>query len=370
MIIKKIDLITIYLPLKKYLKTSFGEIKNRETLIIKFYSNDNLIGYGESSLLSLPISEAETLSAGIKLLKNKICPLIIGRNFKDVLDFKNKLLDKFPKYPVTKIGLEGAFYHLLSQKNKIYLGKLFGSSRREIQSGETISVSNNKQSILKEVQKFVNKGYRILKVKIMPGYDLETIKIIRAKYKKLKLGVDANAAYNLKQINIFKELSKFNLTMIEQPFVANDLKGHSELQKQISTPLCLDESIKSLKDIKRAWVLNSCRVINIKPARIGSYYESIKIHDFCFKHNIDLFVGGRLESGIGKAFNLALAGMRGFNRPLDLSSSLEYFTDDIITPYFDAKNGKVKIPNKIGIGFKINQEKISKYTINKLTIAL
>jgi len=366
--INQIDLIIINLPFKKYLRASFGTLKSRETLIIKFYSKDGLVGHGESSLLSLPLSEPETISSGIELLENEICPLIINQTFDSVLDLKHQVLDKFPNNPVTKIGIEGAFYHLLSQKNKVYLGKSFGVKKSTVQAGETINISDNPEYTLKEVRKFLDKGYKTFKVKIAPGNDLKVIKGIRERYKTLELGVDANGAYGLDQVEIFKKLDKFNLTMIEQPFRAEALHDHAKLQAQIETPICLDESIKSLKDTKNAFKLNSCKIINIKPARIGSYYESIQIHDFCLRHNIDVFAGGRLESGVGKAFNLALAGLPGYNLPIDMSSSLEYFADDIINPFFDTSGGLIKIPDSVGLGFEIDERKIQKYTLHKITI--
>lgn len=366
--INKIELITIDLPLKKYLRASFGTIESRETLIIKFYSEDGLIGYGESSLLTLSMSEPETISSGVKLLKNEICPLIINKTFNTIEDFKKNVLDKFPNNPVTKIGLEGAFYHLLSQENKVYLGKLFGATKDVVQAGETISNSIEPKYILSEVEKFLNKGYKRLKAKIEPGNDLKLVEVIRKSYKNVDLGVDANAAYDINQLEIFKELDKFNLKMIEQPFKADAFKDHADLQAKIKTPICLDESVKSLKDAEKAFKLFSCKIINIKPARIGSYYESIRIHDFCLKNNISVFAGGRLESGIGKAFNLALSGLPGYDLPIDMSSSLEYFSDDITNPIFDTIGGSIILPDKIGLGFEIEEEKIIKYTTNKITI--
>lgn len=366
--INKIDLITLNLPLRKSLRTSFGTIEDRATLIVKFYSDDKFIGYGESSLLEFPISEPETIFSGKNLLKNKICPLIIGQTFNDILDFKTKILDKFPENPVTKIGLEGAFYHLLAQKDKIYIGKLFGAINTIVQADETIGINDDLKCVLTEVDKFVKKGYKRLKVKIALGYDLKPIRIIREKYKNLELAIDANAAYDTNQMEIFKELDKFNIAMLEQPFSSKELDAHAKLQAQIKTPICLDESIKSLDDAKNAIEMGCCKIINIKPARIGSYYDSIQIHNLCFKKNISVFAGGRLESGIGKAFNLALAGLPGFNLPLDMSSSLEFFTDDITNPFFDTLGGSIILPDKIGLGFEVDEAKIKKYTTDSITI--
>ena len=366
--INKIDLITVNLPLKKSLRVSFGTIENRETLIIKFYTDDGFVGYGESPLLKFPISEPETISSGIDLLKSKICPLIVNKTFDDILDLKTKVLAKYSENPVTKIGLEGAFYHLMALKKKTYLGKLFGATNTIVQACETIGISDDPEYILTEVEKFIKKGYKRLKIKIAPNRDIKVVKIIRKKYKDLELAVDANASYNANHPKIFKELDKFNIAMIEQPFKAQELSAHAKLQVQIKTPVCLDESIKSLSDAKKAIKMGCCKIINIKPARIGSYYGSIEIHNFCFENNIDVFAGGRLESGIGKVFNLALAGLPGYNLPIDMSSSLEYFSDDIIDPFFDTVGGSINIPNNVGLGFEVNEEKIKKYTTDRITI--
>jgi O-succinylbenzoate synthase len=367
MIITKIEILTISIPLKKYFETSFGRIENRDTIIIKMYADNGCVGYGESSLLRLPLSENETIDFGIKLLKSKICPRIIGNSFNDILKLKN-ILDNFPNNPVTKIGIEGAFYDLLSQKEEKYLGKLFGAQKQHITAGESIGIYNNRNNTLKEVEKFIKKGYKTLKLKIKPGYDYNIIKKIKEKYSHLNLGVDANAAYTIDDMHALLRLEKFNLLFIEQPFRATELLNHSELQKKIKIPICLDESIKSLNNAKQAVKQKSCKIINIKPARIGSYYESKQIHDLCYKNNIGIFGGGRLETGIGKAFNLALAGLPGYNYPLDISSSLEYFIDDLIRPAFNTDGGGIDIPSQIGLGFKIDENKLKNYTINKLTI--
>lgn len=367
MIITQIDLITVSVPLKKHLETSFGIISNRDTLIIKMYTKDRLIGYGESSLLSVPISELETISSGIELLRNKICPLIIGNNFDNIIDLKSKVLDKFLNCPVTKIGVEGAFYHLVAQKDNKFVGDIFGPQKDIIEVGETLGI-DTVENVLKEAEIFAEKKYKYLKMKIKPGHDYEIVKMIRNKFANIELGVDANAAYSINQINIFKKLDNLNLKFIEQPFGSNEFDDHSILQKQINTPICLDESIKSLKDAKKAVSFKSCKIINIKPARIGSYYESKLIHDYCYNNGIGVFGGGRLESGVGKAFNVALAGLTGYNYPLDISSTLEYFMDDIVDPIFKVDDGKFKVKNKSGLGVEINESKLKKYSIDLVKI--
>lgn len=369
--INKIELIRLELPLKKILKTSFGSINNRETIIVKLQTDKGIIGFGESPLLKFPISEPETIDIGIKTIKNKISPLILNRDFGTINSFK-KILDKFPNNPITKIGLEGAFMSILSEENSKYIGEIFGNFKmRDLEAIETISISNNNDSILSEVKKFVDAGYKNLKIKIMPGHDIKIIQLIQKNFRETKFSVDANASYkyNYKHINILKELDNYNLLYIEQPFEASLLKEHAALQAQIKTPICLDESIKSLKTAKKAIKLKSCKIINIKPARIGSYIESKQIHDLCLKNNINLFIGGRLESGIGKAFNLVLGNLPGCALPFDNSSSLEYFNDDIIKPRFKINKGYVTQPNtKKTIGFQIDINKINKYKIDTIAI--
>lgn len=366
--VTKIDLITIGIPLKKILTTSFGSITDRQTILIRCLSEDGLIGYGESSLLPVPLSEPEIITSGLKLLRESILPLILNKEISSIEELKN-ILDLFPDNPVTKIGVEGAFYHLFSQQQKTYIGNLFGSKQSAVVAGETISISSDTAEIDREINKFISKGYHSIKVKIKPGIDLQIIKYISKNFPAISFGVDANAAYSIKDIGLFQEIDSYRPLFIEQPFADEAIEDHAKLQQIIQSNVCLDESVKSFATAKKAIEIGACKAINIKPARIGSYLESIQIHDYCLKHGINLFVGGRLESGIGKAVNLALAGLPGFNLPLDLSPTLEYFTDDIVNPPFDVSNGLARLPfEAIGLGGEIDEAKIDRYTLNKISI--
>ena len=218
----------------------------------------------------------------------------------------------------------------------------------------------------KLVRGYVEEGYKRIKVKIKPGYDVDVLRELRKNFPDVPLMADANSAYTLEDIELLKQLDEFNLTMIEQPLASDDIIDHAKLQKELTTPICLDESIHSLEDTRKAIELGSCKIINIKIGRVGGLTEAKKIHDYCMEHQIPVWCGGMLESGIGRAHNVALTTLPNFILPGDTAGSSRYWEEDIISPEVIVEDGYITVPTNYGIGYEPNIEVMDKYTTRKM----
>jgi O-succinylbenzoate synthase len=234
--------------------------------------------------------------------------------------------------------------------------------------GVSIGIQNSESELLKKVEGYLKEGYKRIKIKIEPEQDIKPVQAIRKVFPDIKLQVDANSAYKINNLNRIKKLDDFNLLLIEQPLGYDDIFQHSKLQRELRTPICLDESIHSLDDTITAIELDACRIINIKPGRVGGFLESIRIHNYCLKKNIPVWCGGMLETGIGRAGNVALASLKNFTLPGDISASKRYFKQDIVEPEFVVQNdGTMNVPNSSGIGVEVNQKLLEKFTVRKET---
>jgi o-succinylbenzoate synthase len=365
MIIKEIEIIYIKLPMKIVFETSFGKIAYRPAIIIKITDSLGNIGYGEASTLDVPISENETSFIGLEILRKEIIPKIIGQNIKSI-SCLNLILEKlFKKYPITTTGVESAYFNLISIRKNKSIENIFKGGRRSIPIGHSIGIQKTKKELFDNIQEALNKGFKKVKIKIKPGYDLDVVKSIRKKFPELNFAIDANAAYSKKDIPLFVEMDKVGLYMIEQPFGEKEFVSHAKLQKIIKAPICLDESVTSLKTAKKAIELKSCKIINIKPARVCGYMNSIKIHNLCKKHNIPCWVGGRLETGIGQIFNLALASLSNFSLPSEIIPSNEFLKEDIISVKIHFKSGMAKIPKLKKGRIFLNEYILNKYLISR-----
>jgi len=365
MLIKKIEIIYIKLPMKIVFQTSFGKIKYRPALIIKMIDSNGNIGYGEASLLDVPISENETSEVGLKILEEKVIPIIIGMNIKSVFQLHFLLKKYFKNFPVTLTGIESAYLNLFSINKGRSLVDLFHGEKDKIQIGKSIGIQKNKNKLFDSIEEGIRSGYKKIKIKIKPGYDIDIIKGVRKRFPSLSFAVDANEAYSKKDLLLFKKMDQLNLFMIEQPFKDNEFKLHAELQKMIKTPLCLDESVININTAQKAIKMKSCKIINIKPARVGGYVNAIKIHNLCQKHRMPCWVGGRLETGLAKIFNLSLASLSNFSFPSEITPAECFLVEDIISTKINFKNGVVKIPKLKNNQISLNDKKLNKYTISR-----
>ena len=348
--------------------TSFVTVTEKPTVIVKVETNEGLVGFGEASALPFPFYKPETTDICMLALKEYISPLVLNKKFKTIEELMN-LLKPIKNHNFSKTGLECAVWMIISLKEGKSLKELLGGTQDKIAVGESIGIKKSIKETLEEIDLRLSQGFRRTKIKIQPGWDIEVVKAIRNKFGDIYLMVDANSAYTLSDISILKKLDNYNLTMIEQPLADDDIVDHSTLQKQIKTPICLDESIHSAEDARRAIYLDSCKIINIKPGRVGGLLESKKIHDICKENKISVWCGGMLETGIGRAFNIAVASLPNFIYPADMSPVNFFYKDDLVKDSFSVdKNGYITVPNTPGLGFEVNEKKIQKYTIEKLVI--
>jgi O-succinylbenzoate synthase len=268
-------------------------------------------------------------------------------------------------------SVEMSLWDLMGKLRGQSLFELLEGRKTEVEVGVSIGIQPSIRSLLDKVASRIAEGYRRVKIKIKPGYDVEPVRSIRERFLDIPLQVDANSAYTLQDLQLLKQLDEFNLLLIEQPLAHDDIFDHAKLQRQLSTPICLDESIRSLDDARKAIEIDACRSINIKPGRLRGLERSKAVHDLCMKEKIPVWCGGMLETGIGRAFNVSLASLPGFTLPGDISASKNYLERDIITEEFElSKNGTFEVPRQPGIGVQVHEEALESRTIAKHTLTL
>jgi len=358
MLIQQIELFLIEQQLKIPFKTSYGLYENRETIIVKLTDESGTVGYGEVVAFSEPWYTAETIQTSLHILQDFLIPTILNKVFTHPSEVA-QALHIFKGNPMAKAGIEGAYWDLFSKLNDISLAKALGGMKEEIPVGVVVSMNEPKE-MLQQIERFQLEGYERYKIKVSKQNDYEVISKIRDRFPTISLMIDANSDYTLNDIEHLKRLDQFKLLMIEQPFGDRDFLEHAILQKEIATHICLDESIYSLEDVKIAFALQACKVITIKPGRVGGLTESLKIHDYCVENNIPVWVGGMIETGISRIQNVALASLAGFTIPGDISASSRHWEQDIIDPEVKLENGKVKVPNGFGLGVTVDEERIKK----------
>ena len=360
--IKTIKLRRIRNSLITPFKTSYGVTKARESIIVEINDDQGNTGWGECVAFTEPWYTEETVNTCWHMLADILIPILFKA---EKLIHPEELVEIFHlvrKNNMAKAALEGAIWDLYAKRTGISLKQVIGGTRDAIEAGVAIGMKNH-DLMMGEISRLLEQGYKRFKVKIMPGDDIELIKRIREHYPDIPLMADANSAYTLKDIDRLKELDQFNLQMIEQPFAVEDFIGHATLQKEIKTPICLDESISSYSDVVLAHQLGSCKIINVKAGRVGGLTEAIRIHDYCVQNGIRLWVGGMLEYGISRAQTIALASLPGFTIPGDISETRRYWKKDITIENVEVNNGLIVVPDQLGIGFNINIKLLERLTI-------
>jgi o-succinylbenzoate synthase len=364
MLIERIELYHTKMILVSPFTTSMGTEYDEEHIMVRVDA-EGLTGWGESVAEGTPFYSYETVPTAWHILKDFLIPSILGKNISSI----NEAIAAYSKvrgHMMAKAGLEAALWDLFAKSKGISLSKMLGGARDKIDVGVSIGIQDSVPILVKKVSGYLDEGYKRIKIKISPGYDLQFIEALRNEFPGLLLQVDANSAYTLNDIALFKKMDKYNLSLIEQPLGYEDIYDHSKLQREIKTPICLDESIHSLDDTRAAIELGSCRIINIKPGRVGGFTESKLIHDYCAAMNIPVWHGGMLESGIGRAGNVALASLPNFTLPGDISASKRYYVEDIVEPEFVVNpNGTMDVPTGPGIGVLVSLKNLNKVTVRK-----
>ncbi|WP_044893114.1 o-succinylbenzoate synthase [Bacillus alveayuensis] len=362
--VKQVILRHIKMRLKFVFTTSFGSFLDKEFLLLEAKDENGLSGWGESVAFHSPWYNEETIKTNWHILEDFLIPSVLNREIEHP-DEISQIFSNIRKNNMAKSTIEGAVWDLYAKQKGVSLANALGGTKKEIEVGISIGIQKNVDELLHLIEKYVKDGYKRIKVKIKPGWDVEVMREIRKHFPNVPLMADANSAYRLDDVDRLKALDEFDLMMIEQPLASDDIVDHAKLQKQILTPVCLDESIHSYEDARKAIELGSCKIINIKIGRVGGLTEAKRIHDLCEKHNIPVWCGGMLESGIGRAHNIALTTLSNFVLPGDTAASSRYWEKDVITPEVTVHHGVITVPDKPGIGYEPNLEVIQQLTINE-----
>ena len=366
----KIDSITLHhlsMPLVAPFETSFGRETDRECIIITLQS-EGITAYGECVVSHDPGYNYETIGTAWHILKDFVAPLVLGQDVKDALDFQ-QLVEHIRGHHLAKASVEMAIWDLLGKRDGKSLKEMFGGQWDKVEVGVSIGIQESAQALVRTVDSYLEKGYRRVKIKIKPGREVEETMAIRKKYPDLRLQVDANSAYTLDTAEALKPLDDLNLLLIEQPLFEDDIWDHRKLQAQFKTPICLDESILSPRHARYALEMEACRNINIKPARVGGLSQGIIIQEYCRERNIPVWCGGMLETGVGRASNLAIASLPGFVLPGDISASDRYYHRDITNERFILnEDSTISVPTQPGLGVTIDEEALKQFTLSELTL--
>lgn len=361
--IRKVILRHLKLDLLYPFTTSFGTEYDRDFILVEVQSEEGISGWAESVAMLDPLYNEETVKTNWHILEDYLVPILLKTEIKHPDELSEIYFSHIRGNNMAKAALEGAVWDLFAKEQNASLSSVLGGTKQTIDVGVSIGIKDSIDETLQTIEERLVEGYKRFKLKIKPGWDVELIDEVRKVYPDIPLMADANSAYTLADMERLCALDDYQLMMIEQPLAHNDIIDHSDLQSRLKTPICLDESIHSLEDARKALKLGSCKIINIKIGRVGGLTESKKIHDLCQNHDIPVWCGGMLESGIGRAHNIAITSLPNFSLPGDTAASSLYWGEDIIDPEVTVENGTITIPTSPGIGYEANLEKINKYTV-------
>jgi o-succinylbenzoate synthase len=358
--VRTLTLREIRLRLLSPFETSFGTSDLRRILIAEVEA-DGVTGWGESTAGENPFYSYETVETAWLILRDYLWPMVRGKAIEaaGVWD----LLRGVRGHNMAKAALETAIWDAEAKQKSVPLAKLLGGSHEQIPCGVSIGIQPTMASLLARVEEALAAGYQRIKIKIKPGLDLDPVRMLRERFPRARLMVDANSAYELEDAALLRQLDQFQLMMIEQPLGWDDIYSHAQLQRQLETPICLDECIHSVEHARAAIETNACRIINIKLGRVGGHTAARRIHDLCLEKSVPVWCGGMLESGIGRAHNVAMSTLANFSLPGDVSASRRYWTEDIIEPEVEVSpEGTIRVPAAPGIGFAIRLDRIASLT--------
>lgn len=363
--INRVELRIVRLPLVRPFRTSSSVKDHLDHVLIRAEASEggrSVVGWGESASPSDPYYCPETVETCWHVLSRFLVPAVIGREWSSV--------DEFVAYyrlvkgnAFARAGLEMAAWDCLARFRGRSLAEMLGGERSAIESGVSLGIEETLPGLFEQIDRFVAEGYRRIKLKIGPGKDVDVVRAVRDRYPDVPLQVDANSAYTLADADRLRQLDAFGLLLIEQPLAHDDIIDHAVLQRELTTPICLDESIHSAEDARKALDLNACRVINIKVSRVGGLLEARKIHDVCRSRGVPVWCGGMHEFGIGRAANVAIASLPGFTLPGDISGSDKYYRQDVVTPPIRADRGLVAVPTGPGLGHEPIADRIEAATL-------
>ena len=382
--VKRVQLHPIAMPLVERLGTSFGKEPFKTAILVELETTDGVIGWGETSSEINPGYSYETMGTAMHVMTQFLIPKVIGQTIAHPTDVP-ALLSKVRGHPLAHHGVEAAVWDAFAKTNGMSLSELFAASLPEINGerhqprgyapvGVSIGIQDSIEATLEIIAKRLAQGYNRIKLKIKPGWDLELAQGVRREYSDIMLMLDANSAYTLDDADDLVQMDDYDLLMIEQPLPYNDIYQHSKLQPQLETPVCLDESILNVGDTQMAIELGACKIINLKPARVGGYTESLKIYQYCAENDVPLWIGGLLETGVGRAASLAFASLPAVTLPCDISATDRYYDPDVTEPPFVVReDSTIEAPTGDGIGVEVQTERVAtaaQYLTDNLPYAL
>ena len=356
----------IRLPLKEPFRTSTGTVSERRVLLVQLDEIDGAVGWGECVALEAPDYWPETIDTAWLMIRDWIGPRVLGRTFEGPEDVSAVLEHGIRGHAMARAAVEMAMWELAARIKRMPLATLLGGTRDKVAAGIVLGIQESAEALVERACAAVEEGYRRIKLKIKPGLDIQSVRaVFGAVGPKVPLMVDANCAYTLDDASHLAKLDEFGLLLIEQPLAWDDLVRHADLQRQIRTPICLDESITGVDRVEDMIRLGSGRIVNVKPGRVGGFSSALAIHDLCVAQDVPVWCGGMLETGIGRAHNVALASMPGFTLAGDLSPSARYWLEDIVEPEWTMDDeGFVGVPlGEAGMGVSVRGDRVEALTV-------
>jgi o-succinylbenzoate synthase len=362
--IDSIILREIHMRLKSPFETSFGTTQNRRILLVEA-AVDGATGWGEVTAGETPGYNSETTDTAWHVISDFIAPLITGKALANASEFP-EMVSHIRGHEMAKSAVENALWDVEARLAGAPLSRLLGGTRKEIACGVSLGIRENPDALAAKVEEELRSGYQRIKLKIKPGKDFEFVAAVRKQYPQILLSVDANSAYRLEDADHLKKFDEFELLMMEQPLHWDDIYGHSKLQATIRSPICLDECIHNTRHALTAIELKACQIINIKGGRVGGHTEARALQSACKERGVPVWCGGMLESGIGRAHNIAMSTLPGFTLPGDVSASRRYWDEDIIDPPVEVTaKGTIRVPESPGIGYAVRRDRIEKLTVRQ-----
>ena len=364
--IERIELTHVLVPLKDPFRISSGAVSEKDGIVVRLFS-EGLVGYGEASPMSGAFYSDDTPESCWADLRDRLIPAVLSTDDLTIETF-NSMLDGIEASNFAKTGVENALWDLEAKREGVSLARKIRAPDRDVYSGLAVGIYDTIPLLLDAISEQIGDGYARLKIKIQPGWDLEPVAAVREEFGNVDLFVDANAAYTLDHVEVFRRLDDFGLMMYEQPFAKEDIEGSAALARQVKTPICFDESAETLKDVRKAIRLEACRIVNIKIQRVGGLKKALEMNRLCEEHGIPTWVGTMPELGVGQAAGIALAALPNFRYPTDVEPSMRWYTDDVVSPFLTMdENGVLELPEGPGLGFAADEEKIRKYRVRSET---
>jgi o-succinylbenzoate synthase len=365
--IDRLELRLLRLPLVHFFETSFGRVHDRTCILVTAYG-DGAAGHGECVAEGNPFYSSETTETAWHIITCFIAPRVLGVHVSHPREIFPALRG-IRGHNMAKAAVEMAAWDLFARQQGVSLARALGGTRTAIESGVSIGIQDSLDQLASKIDTELAAGYRRIKIKIKPGWDVEAVEMTRRRFGSVALMVDANAAYTLDDADHLARLDRFDLMMIEQPLDYDDVADHARLQRRIRTSICLDESIHTVKQAEAAIDAGACRIINVKPGRIGGHGESIRLHDLCASRGIPVWHGGMLETGIGRAHNIHLSTLANFTLPGDVAASKRYYAPDLIEPPIEVRpDGTIPVPEGPGIGVTLVQDRVDRATERRAVV--